>query len=95
MPFYAILRSITFNFLGLEAKFLGVLAMFGAIGMPLHLPWLDRSPVRSLRYRPLMRFFFVLFVVDCFALGFVGANPPEGAWILIGQAATAYYFIHF
>ena len=95
LPFYAILRSITFDFLGLEAKFLGVLAMFGALGVLFILPWLDGSAVRSYRYRPMMQLFFVLFVIDCFALGWVGAHKPEGSVILIGQISTAYYFLHF
>jgi ubiquinol-cytochrome c reductase cytochrome b subunit len=95
LPFYAILRSITFGFFGLTAKFLGVLAMGGAIFLLFLLPWLDTSKVRSLRYRPWMQLFFWVFVVDCFALGYVGAHKPEGPVILIGQLATLYYFVHF
>jgi quinol-cytochrome oxidoreductase complex cytochrome b subunit len=88
LPFYAILRSI-------PDKLLGVIAMFGAIAVLFVLPWLDRSPVKSGRFRPLFRIFFVLLMIDVVALGFVGANPPEGAWLLIGQVATAWYFLHF
>jgi quinol-cytochrome oxidoreductase complex cytochrome b subunit len=95
LPFYAILRSITFSLFGLTAKFLGVLALGGAILMLFLLPWLDTSRVRSLRYRPWMQLFFFVFVVDCLALGWVGAHKPEGAVIMIGQIATAYYFTHF
>ena len=95
LPFYAILRSITFNFLGIPAKTLGVAALAGAIGLLFVLPWLDTSKVRSLRYRPLMQLFFWIFVVDCLALGWVGAHKPEGPVILVGEIATAYYFIHF
>ncbi len=95
LPFYAILRSITFNFLGLEAKFLGVMALGAAMLMLFILPWLDTSKVRSLRYRPWMQLFFWMFIVDFLALGWVGAHKPEGPVILIGQIATAYYFIHF
>ena len=95
LPFYAILRSITFSLFGLTAKFLGVLALGGAIGLLFVLPWLDTSKVRSLRYRPWMQLFFFVFVVDCLALGWVGAHKPEGPVILVGQIATAYYFIHF
>ena len=97
LPFYAILRAITFDlFWGLiPAKLLGVCAMFGAIIVLLFLPWLDRSPVRSARFRPIYKQFFWIFFLDCLVLGYVGANPPEGWFVIMGQIATAYYFIHF
>jgi quinol-cytochrome oxidoreductase complex cytochrome b subunit len=95
LPFYAILRSITFDFLGLSAKFIGVIALGSSIVMLFLLPWLDTSRVRSLRYRPWMQLFFWIFVADCLALGWVGAHKPEGPVILIGHLATAWYFIHF
>lgn len=88
LPFYAILRSI-------PNKLLGVLAMFGSIGILFVLPWLDKHPVRSAKFRPLYRIFFWVFIVNCFVLGWVGANPPEGNFVLIGQLATGYYFFHF
>ncbi|MEW5704605.1 MAG: cytochrome b/b6 [Pseudomonadota bacterium] len=88
LPFYAILRAI-------PDKLGGVVAMFGSILILFVLPWLDRSKVRSARFRPLYKQFFWLFLVDCFVLGWIGANPPEGAFVLIGQVATAYYFAHF
>jgi ubiquinol-cytochrome c reductase cytochrome b/c1 subunit len=95
LPFYAILRAITFNIWFIPAKLIGVVAMFASIGVLFFLPWLDRSPVRSATYRPLYKQFFWLFIVDCFVLGYVGANPPEGYFILMGQIGTAYYFAHF
>lgn len=88
LPFYAILRSI-------PDKLSGVLAMFSAIGVLFVLPWLDTHPVRSGRFRPFYRWFFWVLVADCFILGWVGANPPEGSFLLIGRLATAYYFFHF
>lgn len=88
LPFYAILRSI-------PDKLSGVLAMFSAIGVLFVLPWLDTHPVRSGRFRPFYRWFFWILVIDCFVLGWVGANPPEGSFLLIGRLATAYYFFHF
>lgn len=88
LPFYAILRSI-------PNKLLGVLAMFGSIAVLFVLPWLDRHPVRSAKFRPYYRVAFWVFVVDCFVLGWVGANPPEGYFVMIGQLSTAYYFFHF
>ena len=88
LPFYAILRSI-------PDKLLGVLALFGSIAVLFVLPWLDRSPVKSGRFRPIFRIFFVLLGIDVVVLGFVGANPPEGAWLITGQIATFWYFLHF
>src|SRR3546814_4789847 len=69
--------------------------MFGSIAVLFVLPWLDTSPVKSGRFRPIFRIFFVLLAVDVVVLGFVGANPPEGAWLLTGRIATAWYFLHF
>ena len=95
-PFYAILRSFTQDWLWIvPAKLMGVLAMFAAILVWFFLPWLDRSPVRSGSYRPLYRKFFWVLVIDCIVLGYVGANPPEGWFILVGRVATIYYFFHF
>jgi ubiquinol-cytochrome c reductase cytochrome b subunit len=89
LPYYAILRSI-------PDKLLGVIAMFASIGILLFVPWLDRSPVRSGRFRSwyFKLSFWVLFVV-CVILGFVGANPPEGTWLIVGRLTTAWYFLHF
>jgi quinol-cytochrome oxidoreductase complex cytochrome b subunit len=88
LPFYAILRAVP-NKLG------GVVLMFSSILLLFVLPWLDRSPVRSGRFRPMFRIFFWLLVLDAVVLGVVGANPPEGNWILFGRIATIWYFVHF
>lgn len=95
LPFYAILRAITFDIWFIPAKLIGVVLMFGSILILLFLPWLDRSPVRSAKFRPIYRQFFWLFLINCLVLGAAGKNPPEGHWIWIGQLATAYYFAHF
>jgi quinol-cytochrome oxidoreductase complex cytochrome b subunit len=95
LPFYAILRAITFDIWFIPAKLIGVVAMFASILILMLLPWLDRSKVRSARFRPVHRQFFWVLVIDSFILGYVGANPPEGYFIPLGQAATAYYFLHF
>ncbi len=79
----------------MSAKLAGVLAMFASILILIVLPWLDISPVRSARFRPIYKQFFWIFVVDCFVLGWVGANPAEGYFVIIGQVGTAYYFAHF
>ena len=88
LPFYAILRSI-------PSKLGGVVAMFGAVFILFVVPWLDTSPVRSARYRPYFKHLYWFFIFDVFVLGWVGANPPEGGYILIGRLATVYYFFHF
>jgi len=88
LPFYAILRAVP-NKLG------GVLLMFGAIFVLFLLPWLDRSPVRSARFRPLYKWFFWVFLGVCLILGWVGAKPPEGIYMVIARATTTYYFFHF
>jgi ubiquinol-cytochrome c reductase cytochrome b subunit len=93
-PFYAILRSFTFDFI-LPAKLWGVLAMFGSILLLFFLPWLDKSPVRSGSYRPLFKRFFLLLIADVVILGYVGGAPISPASIALGQAASAYYFLHF
>ncbi|SUS08374.1 Cytochrome b [Candidatus Defluviicoccus seviourii] len=95
LPFYAILRAITFDILFIPAKLLGVIAMFAAVLVLLFLPWLDRSAVRSARFRPIYKQVFWLFVADCILLGVVGGHPPEGVWVPLGQAATAFYFAFF
>jgi quinol-cytochrome oxidoreductase complex cytochrome b subunit len=102
LPFYAILRAFTADYFLywpvswlISAKLAGVIAMFMATLILLFLPWLDRSKVRSSRYRPLYKQFFWLFVLDCFVLGYVGAKAPEGWLVPLGQWATAYYFAHF
>jgi quinol-cytochrome oxidoreductase complex cytochrome b subunit len=70
LPFYAMLRAIP-NKVG------GVLVMFGSIAMLFVLPWLDTSKVRSLRYRPAMRWFFIIFVIVCLGLGLCGTELPD------------------
>jgi len=87
LPYYAILRAI-------PNKLLGVLAMFGSILVLFIVPWLDTARVRSAKFRPTFRKFFWLLVIDCFVLGYVGANPPEGWFVITGQIATFYYFFH-
>ena len=77
LPFYAILRAITFDIGPIPAKLGGVIAMFGAIAVLFVLPWLDTSKVRSLRYRPLARQFFFGFVFVCLMLGVAGASNPD------------------
>ena len=99
LPSYAILRAVPeIGFI--SAKLGGVIAMFGSTLILMLLPWLDRSPVRSARFRPIYKQFFWVFVVDCIILGWVGANTPDAVFhgvpfLWIGRVATVYYFAHF
>ncbi|MCA3311767.1 MAG: cytochrome b/b6 [Roseomonas sp.] len=88
LPYYAILRAV-------PDKLGGVLLMFGSILIWFVLPWLDRSPVRSMRFRPLARVFFLLWTACFLVLLWVGAKPAEGTYVLIARIATAYYFAYF
>src|SRR3984957_24810 len=74
LPYYAMLRAV-------PNKLLGVLTMFGAIGVLFVLPWLDRSKVRSMRYRPTARIFLALFLLVCLILGWCGAHEPDATVI--------------
>jgi quinol-cytochrome oxidoreductase complex cytochrome b subunit len=72
-----------------------VILMFGSILVLFFLPWLDTSPVRSARFRPIYKWFFWVLVADCVFLGYLGAHPPEGAYVLMAQLGTAYSFFFF
>ena len=106
LPFYAILRAFTdevwvvqiasFVTGGIvDAKFFGVVAMFGAIVALALAPWLDTSSVRSARYRPMLKWWFWLLVVDFFVLMWVGARPAEEPYNSISLIASAYWFAYF
>ena len=58
-------------------------------------PWLDSSPVRSARFRPVFKVFFWILVADCLLLVFAGGKPPEGTWLILSRFGAAYYFLHF
>ena len=88
LPFYAILRSV-------PDKLLGVVAMLSAILILAALPWLDTSKIRSAVFRPLYKQFYWILVADVLILGYMGAMPAEGLYLLIARVATAYYFLHF
>lgn len=95
LPFYAILRAITFNVGPINSKLGGVLAMFSSIAVLFLVPWLDTSKVRSAVYRPWYRFFFWLFVANALFLGWLGSQPVEGVYVTMSQMATLYYFAFF
>lgn len=95
LPFYAILRAITFNIGPIDSKLGGVIAMFGSILILFLLPWLDTSKVRSAVYRPWYKLFFWIFVANALFLGWLGSKPAEGLYVAMAQAGTAYYFGFF
>ena len=100
-PFYSILRAVPPMF---GSQFPGVLAMGGAVVILFLLPWLDRSPVRSIRYKgPLFKVSLTLFVISFLLLGYLGLKPTN-IWGQVGgtdvatvvaQLCTALYFLFF
>jgi ubiquinol-cytochrome c reductase cytochrome b subunit len=95
LPFYAILRAITFNIGPIDSKLGGVLAMFGSIAVLFVMPWLDTSKVRSAVYRPWYQLFFWLFVANAVMLGWLGSRPAEGIYPLMSLIGTILYFSFF
>jgi ubiquinol-cytochrome c reductase cytochrome b/c1 subunit len=83
LPFYAILRSI-------PNKLMGVVALFASVFVLFALPWLDTSRVKSGVYRPLFKQFFLLFVITCVLLGWLGSQPPEGGYVIAARLLTAW-----
>ena len=92
-PFYSVLRAIPPMF---GSQFPGVLARFAAILIFFALPWLDRSPVKSIRYRsPIYKWALGIFVVSFVMLGWLGLKPVTPTYALLGRIATALYFAYF
>ena len=95
LPFYAILRAITFDIGPIDSKLGGVLAMFGSLIVLFFLPWLDTSRVRSAAYRPMYKIAFWLFVANVIFLGWLGSRPAEQPYVALMQISTVYYFSFF
>ncbi|EIK98025.1 ubiquinol--cytochrome C reductase, cytochrome B subunit [Pseudomonas sp. M47T1] len=88
-PFYAILRAV-------PDKLMGVMSMGAAIAVLFVLPWLDRSPVKSMRYKGwLSRIALTLFCVSFMTLGYLGVQPPTPERTLVSQVCTVLYFAYF
>ncbi len=95
-PFYAILRAITFEIGPLDSKFLGFMTMAAAIAILFVLPWLDKSPVKSLRYKGnISRVALIVFVAAFVILGYLGVQPPTPGRTILAQVCTALYFAYF
>jgi len=88
LPVYAILRSI-------PNKLAGVAAIGLVFVSLLLLPFINTSSIRSSNFRPLHKKLFWLFVADCLLLGWIGCQPVEDPYVLIGQLASVYFFAYF
>src|SRR6266581_5703413 len=69
--------------------------MFSSILILAFLPWLDTAKTKSSKYRPLAKQFFWMFVVVGVLLGYLGAQPPEGIYVIAGRILTFCYFAYF
>ena len=79
-----------------DAKFWGVVVMGVAVMILFPLPWLDRSPVKSIRYRPSWnKVLYGIFIVNFVVLGYLGVKPPSDIGTLVSQAGTLFYFGFF
>jgi ubiquinol-cytochrome c reductase cytochrome b subunit len=95
-PYYSILRANTFNFFGVPGKLWGVIFMGLGTMVFFLLPWLDRSPVKSIRYRGgLYKSALAIFVVSFLVLGYLGTLPPTDGRTLTAQIFTVVYFLFF
>ncbi len=95
-PFYSILRAITYPLFGVDAKLWGVLAMGASIALFFLVPWLDRSPVKSIRYRGWMyKTALTLFTISFITLGYLGTKRPGGIYTILAQVCAVLYFAFF
>jgi ubiquinol-cytochrome c reductase cytochrome b subunit len=95
-PFYAMLRAVTFPIFGIDAKFWGFVVMAAAIAIFFVLPWLDRSPVKSWRYKGVLtKIAICSFVISFVVLGYLGVLPPTDGRTLVAQIFTVIYFLFF
>jgi ubiquinol-cytochrome c reductase cytochrome b subunit len=95
-PFYSMLRAVTVDIGPLTAKFLGFITMGSAIAILFVLPWLDRSPVRSMRYKgSISRVAILVFVAAFVILGVLGVRPPTPERTALAQFCTLIYFSFF
>lgn len=94
--FYSILRAMVWDWLGIPAKLWGVIFMFGAIAVFFVLPWLDRSPVKSVRYKGWMtKIALAVFAFSFMVLTYLGTQPPSDTVSFWAQVMTFLYFSFF
>jgi ubiquinol-cytochrome c reductase cytochrome b subunit len=101
-PYYSLLRAVTYPLFGIDAKFWGVVAMGAGTLIFAFLPWLDRSPVKSIRYRgPLTKVLLSAWIIGFFILGFLGTKDPAYKFFgsipgaPVAQLLSVYYFLFF
>ena len=95
-PYYSLLRAVTYPLFGIDAKFWGVVAMGAGVLIFAFLPWLDRSPAKSIRYRgPVFKVLLAIWVVCFFILGYLGVLAPTPGRTLVSQICAFYYFLFF
>jgi ubiquinol-cytochrome c reductase cytochrome b subunit len=95
-PYYSMLRAATVNFLWIDAKLWGIILMGGSVAIICLLPWLDRSPVKSIRYKgPISKIALTLFVISVFVLGWLGTKTPTPLYTTLAQIFTVIYFAFF
>jgi ubiquinol-cytochrome c reductase cytochrome b subunit len=79
-----------------DAKFWGVVIMGAAVIILFFLPWLDRSPAKSIRYRPDWHMWlYLVFVLFFLVLGYLGIQPPSASGTIVAQVGTIFYFGFF
>jgi ubiquinol-cytochrome c reductase cytochrome b subunit len=82
--------------LAIDAKFWGVVVMGGAVVILFFLPWLDNSPVKSIRYRPdWHKYLYGVFVINFLILGYLGVQPPSPIGVRVSQVGSLFYFGFF
>lgn len=95
-PFYSMLRAVTIPLFGIDSNFWGLLVMFGAIAILFVLPWLDRSPVKSMRYKGWQsRAWLLAFIVSFIILGILGTMSVTTGRTILAQICTVIYFLYF
>lgn len=95
-PYYSVLRAVTYPLFGLDAAFWGVVAMGAAVVIMFFLPWLDRSPVKSIRYRgPIFKIALTIFIISFFILGYLGVQEATPGRTLVAQICSVLYFAFF
>jgi ubiquinol-cytochrome c reductase cytochrome b subunit len=88
-PYYAILRAV-------PDQQLGALLMAASLAVFMFLPWLDKSAVKSTRYRPLRwKIWLAIFAISFVVLGYLGLKPAEGTYVILARIFTALYFAFF
>jgi ubiquinol-cytochrome c reductase cytochrome b subunit len=95
-PYYSILRAVTWEWLPGGAKLWGVIAMGASLVVLFFLPWLDKSPVKSIRYRGgIFKTALAIFIVAFIMLGWLGTQPAEGINTILAQIGLFIYFAFF